>query len=254
MDAPVGLRHHQHLGAWPEGIGPDREGRVVAELELAQLGAQPRQQHAQPERLGDVVIGAAVQPQDRVGVGIGRGQHDDRGLDSLPAHQPAEIAAVGVRQADIHQDHLEMVLLDQAERLLAIGRLMHGEALMQLQLLGQRPAQRIVVIDDQHLLDGRHHESFATPAAARPSLPLRPCHEPITPVKQTADGRAGRTSNPAADCRGKGPPSTDLTGRLQRQNRYQCLRSGRRPRNRCLKPPALLGRTAPQAASSSVMP
>ncbi len=64
-----------------------------------------------------------------------------------------------------------MVLLDQAERLLAIGRLVHGEALMQLQLLGQRPAQRIVVIDDQHLLDGRHHESFATPAAARPSLP-----------------------------------------------------------------------------------
>src|SRR5262249_50233944 len=39
----------QQLGARAEGIGADREDRILAELVLAELRAQPRQQHVQAE-------------------------------------------------------------------------------------------------------------------------------------------------------------------------------------------------------------
>ena len=38
-DLLLGFAVHQHLGARPEGVGPDREDRVLALLVLAQLGA-----------------------------------------------------------------------------------------------------------------------------------------------------------------------------------------------------------------------
>ena len=47
----------QHLGGGLEGVGTDLEGGVVGELELAQLGTQPCHQHAEADRLGDVVVG-----------------------------------------------------------------------------------------------------------------------------------------------------------------------------------------------------
>ena len=181
------VRVDQHLGARPEGVGADREGRVVGQLELAQLRAQARQQHAEPEGLGDVVVGAAVETEDGVGVGIVRGQHDDRGLDALAAHQPAEVAAVGVRQADIQQDDLEMVILDDLERALAVLGLEGDEAFVQLELLGERAAQRLVVVDDQDLLAVGHrgprlsprlwlwrHQSNSVAAAVKLAAPARP--------------------------------------------------------------------------------
>src|SRR5690606_27044475 len=58
------------------------------------------------------------------------------------------------------------MLLDQIQCARAIGRLEGHEAFVPLQLLGQRYAQRLVVVDDQHLLLAGH------PAAPRP--PTRP--------------------------------------------------------------------------------
>ncbi len=47
-------------------IGADGEGRVLALLVLAQLHADAREQHREAERLGDVVVGAGFQAEDRV--------------------------------------------------------------------------------------------------------------------------------------------------------------------------------------------
>jgi hypothetical protein len=85
----VAVGVEQHLGARPEGVGSDREGGVVAQLELAQLGPQSGQQHAETKGLGNVVVGAAVQAEDGVGIRAVRGQHDDRRLDALAPDQAA---------------------------------------------------------------------------------------------------------------------------------------------------------------------
>ena len=100
----------QHLGRGPEGVGPDGEDGILALLMLAQLGAQPRQQHAHAEGLGDVVIGAGIEAEDGIGIGIGGGQHDDGGRDPGAAQQAADLAAVHVGQADIEEHGVETLL------------------------------------------------------------------------------------------------------------------------------------------------
>ena len=165
VDLPV-VAAHQHLGRRLEAVGADREHRVVAELELAQLGAQAGQQHAQAERLGDVVVGPAVEAQDRVGVAAVRGQHDHRRLHALLAQQAADVAAVHVGQADIEQDGGERVLLGELQGLLAGAGLAQLEALVQRQLLDELAAQGRVVVDDEDEV-GRVHDRFEIrPAAA----------------------------------------------------------------------------------------
>ena len=60
----VGL--YQHLVAGLEVIGADGESRVIGQLVTAQLGTDARQQNAEAERLGDVVVGTDIEAKDRV--------------------------------------------------------------------------------------------------------------------------------------------------------------------------------------------
>ena len=145
----------QRLGAGAEGVGADGEDRVFALRVLAQLRAQAGQQHRELERLGDVVVGAGVEPEDRVGVGLGGGQHDDRRLDPVAAHQAADLAAVDVGQADVEQDRVEVVALGQLQRPAAVFGLDGEELLVQTELLRQRLAQRGIVIDQKDFLARR---------------------------------------------------------------------------------------------------
>src|SRR6202163_1677786 len=62
----VALRTEQQLRAWPKSIGADGEDRVLARLMLAQLRPDARQKHGETKRLGDVIIGAGFQAEDRV--------------------------------------------------------------------------------------------------------------------------------------------------------------------------------------------
>ncbi len=50
-DLPLRLAVNQQLGAGPEGVGADREDRVLALLVLTQLRPQARQQNREAERL-----------------------------------------------------------------------------------------------------------------------------------------------------------------------------------------------------------
>src|SRR3546814_3221046 len=66
---------HEQLGARPEAVGADGEDRVLALLVLAQMRAQARQQHVHPERLDDVIVGARVETEDRIGIARRTGEH-----------------------------------------------------------------------------------------------------------------------------------------------------------------------------------
>src|SRR5262245_143507 len=66
----VALRVDEQFGTRPERIGADGKHRVLARLVLAQLGADAREQHGEAERFRHVVVGAGLEAEDRVRVGI----------------------------------------------------------------------------------------------------------------------------------------------------------------------------------------
>ena len=71
---------------------------------IAQLRPDPGQQFGQPEGLGDVVVRAGIEAADHVLLGVRPGQHDDRHAPAVAPELGAEVAAVGIGQADVEQD------------------------------------------------------------------------------------------------------------------------------------------------------
>ena len=116
----------------------------------AQLRAHPRQQHAQAERLGDIVVGAGIEAENGVGLARRARQHDDGDLDPLAAQEAADIAPVHVGQADIEQDQVETPGPRRLERGRAGRRFRGLERLVQAQLPDKRFAQAFVVLDDEN--------------------------------------------------------------------------------------------------------
>jgi hypothetical protein len=85
------------------------------------------------------------------------GEHDDRRLEAALAQQLDRLAPVHVRQADIHHQKGDLLV---AGRMDALGRrrlLKNGEFLIEGQLLGQRFAQVVVIVDEKNGA-GRHAE------------------------------------------------------------------------------------------------
>ena len=145
-----GLGVEQQLGAGLEAVGADREHRVLGQFVLAQLGADTRQQHPEAERLGDVIVGARIEPENGVGLGIGAGQHDDRGFQAVAPEQTTDLAAVHVGQADIEQDQIESLGFGELEDGGGGIGLEGFEFLVQPQLLGERFPQRLVILDQEY--------------------------------------------------------------------------------------------------------
>jgi hypothetical protein len=123
---------------------------VLADGELAKLHPDARQQHADADRLGHVVVGARLEPEDDVRIGIVRRQHDDRHLYAAPPDHAAQLAPVDVGQSDIEQNNVRPVVAENRQRLGAVRRRDGHEVLMDGELLGQGLAQRVVVVDDQY--------------------------------------------------------------------------------------------------------
>ena len=82
-----------------------RRDRTMAPAEQR---PQPRQQFAEVERLGQVVVRAAVEAADPRFDGIARRQHQDRDLQSRLAQLAADGEAVLPRKADIENDRVEL--------------------------------------------------------------------------------------------------------------------------------------------------
>ena len=108
------------------------------------------------ERLGEVVVGARLEPgDDVVGVVAGR-DHDDRHVARL-AQRAAQLEPVDARQHDVDQHDVGGLAAERLERVLAAGGLLDGPALVLERQLHRR-ADALVVLDGQdpgsHSLNG----------------------------------------------------------------------------------------------------
>src|SRR6516225_11267639 len=63
-------RIEQQLRAGAEGVWTDGENCVIAVVALTQVGTQPREQHAQPERLCHVVVRTRIEAEDSFGIAV----------------------------------------------------------------------------------------------------------------------------------------------------------------------------------------
>ena len=116
----------------------------------AQHRANPRQQLARVEGLGQVVVGPLLQPLDAAGLIALGGEHDDRDLVAAGTQARAGRQAIlaGHHQVEHHQ--MEQLAAEQAIHLLGVFHGTHAVALLVEKTLQQTPQARIV-IDDQNL-------------------------------------------------------------------------------------------------------
>jgi hypothetical protein len=100
-------------------------------------------------------IGARLQPGHPVGDGVTGGQHQNRRRQALAPQPAAYRQAVDRRHGDVEDDHVGRGALGGQQRRAAVGR--HRDLVaLGGQGAGQHPAQRRIVIDDQHpVADGR---------------------------------------------------------------------------------------------------
>jgi hypothetical protein len=109
--------------------------------------AHPRDQLVEGERLGQVVVGAELQPIDPVIDARGRGEHQDPG--AAPGERAADLVAVHHRQVPVEHDHV----VGGEAGLGQGGRAVVGDVHRQAgvaQSLGDLPGQRDVVFGHQH--------------------------------------------------------------------------------------------------------
>ena len=121
---------------------------VVAPLRLEQppeperleRGARPRQQLAGVDGLGEVGVGALVQPRlDRVRLAPRRREHDDGGPAAAPrAEASKHLDAVHPRHRHVEQDELGLPLVHQPQRVGPEMRRAHAVAVVREQRLVER--------------------------------------------------------------------------------------------------------------------
>lgn len=112
-----------------------------------QQGADPGDDLAHPEGLGEVVVGADTEAHEDVALLVAGGEHEDRhGTFRLDAS--ADLEAVEARQHLIQQHDLGAVLGEGSDRRRPVVRPYYGEAL-RLEAVGQRLVDRRIVLDDE---------------------------------------------------------------------------------------------------------
>jgi hypothetical protein len=132
-----------------ESVGAYGKNCVLALLVLPELGADAREQHAELERLGHIVVGTRLQPEDGIGIRDLRRQHDDRALEAATTQQLARLAAVEIRKANVEKHEIDMAVAGQLQPLRRSGRERGFELLVQRELLAQGLAKLVVIVDDE---------------------------------------------------------------------------------------------------------
>ena len=114
------------------------------------MRAHAREQLADPEGLGDVVVGAGVEAVDDVQLAVLGGQEQDRDGRPLRADAAADLEAVDAGQADVDDDEIvfRVVAGGEPQRVLTGRDAIDGVALT-LQRPRERDADPLVVLDDQ---------------------------------------------------------------------------------------------------------
>src|SRR5207247_8909650 len=124
------LASEPHLPARAEGLAAAQANAHVAEGELLELlpragtpqhRANPRQELAQAEGLGHVVIGAQLQSLDAIGFLAAGGQHDDGNVEPLGAQLAADVPAAHARHHDVEKEQVRRLRQREGEAAPAIA-------------------------------------------------------------------------------------------------------------------------------------
>ena len=142
---------------------------VVHRAGPAQQGADPGRQLLGHEGLGDVVVGAGLEPgHDVVGVVAGR-DHDD-GHRARAPQLPAALEAVHAREHEVDEHDVGGLLGEALEADLARSGLVDLVALV-LEGEAHRGADALVVLDEE---DPAAHRSLGRGSSRRSMVTRRP--------------------------------------------------------------------------------
>ena len=124
---------------------------ALAGRRAAQQRAHARHELAHAERLGQVVVGAAVEAEHLVGLFAPRGQHQDRHVAHSRSRRMARQTrdAVEPRQHQVEHDQVERLGPRRAERLVAVAFETHAQPL-ELEVQLDQLADVLLVFDEQH--------------------------------------------------------------------------------------------------------
>ena len=150
-----------------EAVYPNRRAvGVAAAGDRRQVGGFPRtpQQRPHPgdelphaERLGQVVVGAALETDHFVRLFVPRRQHQDRhvAVHRAAAHRAAQRDAVEPGQHNVEHEQIEANGFRALERRRAVGRAFARVAL-EPEVQADELADVRLVFDDEHAWRGRH--------------------------------------------------------------------------------------------------
>jgi len=144
-------------------------GRTALDRMAAQHRADPGDQLARAERLGEIIVGAEFEPDDAVGLAALGRDEDDRHVAGA-AKLAAQIDAAGPRQHDVEQHEIDRPLFERAPHF-GRGRGGPDSVAILLQRAGSERAERRVVLD-QDDIGGGHRP--ASKRFMRPDLILVP--------------------------------------------------------------------------------
>ncbi len=144
-------RHVVDRDAPRAGVEPDRADRQVARGVsggAAQQSPQARQHFLHVERLGDIVVGAGVNPLDLVAPSVAGGQDQDRhgASGAAPGFEDRDPVAFG--QADVQHHRVIRFGVAAEPAFLAIECAVHCVA-CSLQGRGHLPVEIPIVLDNQ---------------------------------------------------------------------------------------------------------
>ena len=129
-------------------------GRVAGGA--AQHGLHAADELGDGEGLGDVVVGAGLEADDLVELGVLRREHQHVGVAEL-ADPAADLDAVDVGQAEVEDDQVEVVQRSRADRGLPVGGLIDVEALLHQQGADEHAVLGGVVDDEGAWCGGAGH-------------------------------------------------------------------------------------------------
>src|SRR5690606_5628762 len=133
-------------------VGEDVDLRAGGGV-LPQPQPHPGQQLLEAERLGDVVVGAALEPGDGVGDRVAGREDDDRGRDAQAADGAQHLEAVDVRQPEVEDQQVELAAGGEVDTLPAGADVVRGVA-GRPQPLRDEGRDPLLVLDDQDLAHG----------------------------------------------------------------------------------------------------
>jgi hypothetical protein len=137
---------------------------LAAQAVAPQYGFHARQELSQAERLGDVILGAELEPHHLVHLGATGAEHDDRHGGLLGAQVPHHLETVHPGQHHVQNHEVYAASGGALQPLVAVDRHLHLVA-FGFEIHTQTEGNALIVLDDQDPLFAAclGHEPFLAP-------------------------------------------------------------------------------------------